>query len=79
MVIEILSTSTEKIDRRVKYVDYAAHGVTEYWIIDPLKKTVEKYILQKGEYYLDVKLSAHGTLSSTIVEDSTLDLSIMFI
>ena len=45
MVIEVLSRSTEKIDRGVKFNDYAAHNVREYWIVDPRKQIVEQYIL----------------------------------
>ncbi|AKD56486.1 Uma2 family endonuclease [Spirosoma radiotolerans] len=44
-VIEVLSKSTEKIDRGVKFNDYAAHNVREYWIVDPRKQLVEQYSL----------------------------------
>ncbi|HEX8278745.1 MAG TPA: Uma2 family endonuclease, partial [Segetibacter sp.] len=77
-VIEILSDSTEKIDRGIKFIDYAAHGVFEYWIIDPVKKTAEKYLLQQGEYFLEVKLSAEGRLQSSIVEGFAVDLAVLF-
>ncbi|MCW3105650.1 MAG: hypothetical protein JWQ09_156 [Segetibacter sp.] len=30
LAIEILSNTTEKIDRGIKFIDYAAHGVAEY-------------------------------------------------
>lgn len=76
--VEILSDSTEKIDRGIKFVDYAAHGVSEYWIIDPAKKTVEKYLLQQGEYYLDLKLSAKGKLQSTVAEGFEVELTELF-
>ncbi len=42
-IVEILSPSTEKIDREIKFRDYAQHGVREYRIIDPDKETVEQY------------------------------------
>jgi Uma2 family endonuclease len=76
--IEILSDSTEKIDRGIKFIDYAAHGVPEYWIIDPEKKSVEKYLLQQGEYYLEVKLTTEGRLLSTVVEGFALELHELF-
>ncbi|RYZ97336.1 MAG: hypothetical protein EOP47_21905, partial [Sphingobacteriaceae bacterium] len=31
----------------VKFEDYAAHGVQEYWIIDPVRKSVEQYQLDE--------------------------------
>jgi Uma2 family endonuclease len=43
LVIEILSKSTAKRDRGVKFEDYAAHGVREYWLIDPTRQTIEQY------------------------------------
>lgn len=34
-VVEILSQSTEAVDRGVKFEDYALNQVGEYWIADP--------------------------------------------
>ncbi|WP_041952181.1 Uma2 family endonuclease, partial [Spirosoma spitsbergense] len=42
-IAEVLSKSTEKYDRETKFADYAAHKVAEYWIIDPLRRTIEQY------------------------------------
>ena len=52
-IAEIISDSTEKRDRGIKFKDYALHGVKEYWIIDPEKKAIEQYILHehKFEYF----------------------------
>ena len=47
-VVEVLSPSTERHDRRIKFEDYAAHGIAEYWIIDPVALTVEQYTLPAG-------------------------------
>lgn len=44
-IVEVLSPSTAQIDRTIKFQDYAAHGVSEYWIVDPDTETVEQYIL----------------------------------
>jgi len=43
LVVEVLSKSTKKNDREVKFEDYAAHGVAEYWIIDSTRQTVETF------------------------------------
>jgi Uma2 family endonuclease len=55
-IAEVLSPSTKGNDRGVKFNDYAAHGVSEYWIIDPDKEFLEQYIL-KGEIY-ELRLKA---------------------
>ena len=52
-IAEVLSPSTERNDRRLKKQDYAAHGVSEYWIIDPVARTIEQYVLQGGDYQLE--------------------------
>ncbi|MFN0082424.1 MAG: Uma2 family endonuclease, partial [Ferruginibacter sp.] len=66
-VIEILSKSTEKKDRGVKFNDYELHNVKEYWIIDTNKKIVEQYILQKGKYELMVKIKT-GSIECSILK-----------
>ncbi len=48
-VVEVLSKSTEKNDRGIKFRDYAAHGIQEYWIIDPDSETIEQYRLISGD------------------------------
>ncbi len=48
LIVEVLSKSTTGRDRGVKFEDYAAHGVREYWIIDPIRKAVEQYELDEG-------------------------------
>ena len=52
LVVEVLSPSTAKNDRWQKARTYAAHGVPEYWIVDPMNQTVEVYALQDGQYTL---------------------------
>lgn len=66
-IIEVLSPSTEARDRGVKFEDYEAHGVREYWIADPKRKTIEQYKLVRGKYNLVLK-SASGTVKSFIVK-----------
>ena len=48
LAIEILSKSTEKRDRGVKYQTYLDHGVQEYWIVDPIAETIEQHLLATG-------------------------------
>jgi len=55
-VMEVLSNATEEYDRHEKMNIYCKVGVSEYWIVDWRKKTVEIYELDyEGEipkYYL---------------------------
>ncbi|MBN1561962.1 Uma2 family endonuclease [candidate division KSB1 bacterium] len=45
LVVEILSPSTAKRDREIKYKRYALYGVKEYWIVDPEKQAIEVHDL----------------------------------
>ena len=53
MVVEILSYSTRKKDLTIKKDTYEAHGVREYWVIDPWAKIIDVYLLRDGKYFLD--------------------------
>lgn len=79
LVVEILSESTESVDRGIKFQDYAAHGVREYWIVDTDARTVEQYVLPAGTdaYRLHEKL-AHGTVRSVVVDEFELGLNAIF-
>lgn len=49
-VVELLSKSTEYRDRGVKYETYQLHGVREYWLVEPLVKFIEVYVLVNGKF-----------------------------
>jgi Uma2 family endonuclease len=77
-VVEVLSDSTEENDRGIKLIDYAAHGVTEYWILDPVAETVEQYALQPaGEYKLLIKANT-GQVRSIAVEGFAIPVRAIF-
>lgn len=79
LIVEVLSESTESRDRGVKFEDYAAHGVGEYWIVDPEAESVEQYVLQAGDagYELRTK-AATGTLTSPVVTGFTISVRAIF-
>lgn len=76
-IVEILSNSTEKIDRGVKFKDYQNHGIEEYWIIDPENETIEQYLLKNGEYFLNMK-SFNGELRSVAIENFKIEIKSIF-
>lgn len=76
-IAEILSPSTEKYDRKEKFIDYAAHGVAEYWIIDPELEIVEQYFNENGMFNLFQKLHK-GQLESKMVKGFAVDLKDVF-
>lgn len=52
-IVETLSPSTAKRDRKDKKDIYERAGVGEYWIVTPQGKTVEIYYLENGRYVLE--------------------------
>jgi Uma2 family endonuclease len=51
LVVEVLSPSSIKRDRVVKFAAYERNGVGEYWLADPLYNTLEVFTLgQDGSY-----------------------------
>lgn len=76
-VVEVLSDSTEKTDRKTKFQDYAAHGVQEYWIVDAEKEFVEQYFLQNEQYELLLK-SNSGEINSVVLPDFKIPVKAIF-
>lgn len=62
-IVEVLSDGTAKRDRGIKFTDYQAHGVEEYWIVDADSQTVEQYHLVNGQYELILK-ATEGPIKS---------------
>jgi Uma2 family endonuclease len=48
-VCEVLSPSTEEHDRGTKMPLYAHNGVPWAWLVDPIKRVVEVYVLGKSQ------------------------------
>jgi Uma2 family endonuclease len=66
LIVEVLSPSTQKRDRGVKFLDYAKHGVSEYWIVDTEYEQVEIYQLDQATMtYPPTKKVGTGFLEST--------------
>lgn len=77
-VVEILSKSTWENDYGIKFNDYAAHGVSEYWIINPEKHIVEQYILENGEFQIYQKLVEKGTLKAFAIAGFEINIETIF-
>jgi len=53
LIVEIISADSKIRDRKVKYAEYQAAGVREYWIVDPLLRRFEAFTLgAAGKYEL---------------------------
>jgi Uma2 family endonuclease len=77
LVVEVLSESTERIDRGTKFEDYAAHGVTEYWIVDADRRVLEQYVLRGDAYELAIK-TGDGTVRCVAIPGAEFPVRALF-
>jgi Uma2 family endonuclease len=47
LVVEVVNPKQENRDYRYKRSEYAARGIAEYWIVDPLAEPLQGRIVQK--------------------------------
>lgn len=69
LVVEIMSPSSGVMDRIAKYAVYARAGIPEYWVVKPEGKSVEVFVLEKGEYRSLGVFSEQATLPTRIVPE----------
>jgi Uma2 family endonuclease len=79
-VIEILSPSSSRKDRMVKFYTYERFGVKEYWLVSPEDKTVEVFILgDDGKYSRPEFYTETHRIQSKILDGLKIDLEEVFI
>ena len=60
LIVEILSDFSLELDQDLKLSLYERSGVQEYWIVDPVLKTVKVYRFNGGVYERVAELSAEA-------------------
>lgn len=76
-IVEVLLDSTAGVDRGVKFDDYAAHGVDEYWLVDPETETIEQYELKNQAYELVIKAQT-GQITSLAIPQFEIPIRAIF-
>ena len=69
LVVEILSPSTARNDKIRKKAAYEKYGVKEYWIVDPMSKSVEVYLRKEDKLILDDVYSTYKDFESKALTD----------
>src|SRR5208337_2482334 len=67
LVVEVLPPYRQSYDRVTKLEQYALHGVTEYWVIDPIAESVEIYVLTGTKYELKGAFAGKEILQSPLL------------
>ena len=78
LVIEILSQSSARYDRVVKFSLYQRAGIKEYWIVDPVTRTVCVYTMEDGAYHAAAVYSSDFSVPVGILDNCNIDLSTVF-
>lgn len=67
LVVEIISPESRVRDRGEKFFEYEQGGVSEYWLLDPLRQQVEFYQLSENGIYRTVPLDQEGRYYSAVL------------
>jgi Uma2 family endonuclease len=74
LIVEVLSPATAAKDRKVKLRRYQRAGVREYWIVDPVHKTVEVYRLEENVFGKAEVYSEEDIVQVGIFDDCQINL-----
>ena len=78
LVIEILSPGTARYDKLIKFNLYQRAGVQEYWLVDPITRTVCVYVLEEGSYHAGTVYSCDLSVPVSVLDDCHVDLTTVF-
>ena len=78
LVAEVLSPSTAYYDLTLKREAYEAHGVEEYWIVDPEREAVTVLAREDGEYRTHADLRGAGRAASALLDGFAVEVVSLF-
>ena len=78
LIVEVLSPSTFRYDRKEKMELYCGFGVSEYWIVDPKNQSVEVYTLENDRYIMTYFAIEKGDIESKTLEGLKFEVSLIF-
>jgi Uma2 family endonuclease len=76
---EVISASTEAIDRGKKLAIYAREGVPYVWLINPTSQTLEVLTLRNGQWTMTATYAGRSAVRALPFEAIELDLSALWI
>ena len=78
LVVEILSKGTAIYDKGDKKDIYEMNGVWEYWLVDPISKSVELYSFVNQRFKLFQYATESGLVKSVLLEGFEIELTDIF-
>lgn len=77
-IIEIISPSTARYDYIRKLKLYADAGVREYWIVDPVQKSVHVYFLEHDKFKV-ISYTFQDKVKAGIYDDLWIDFTAFYV
>ncbi len=78
LVVEVLSPSSQRHDRMVKFNLYQRAGVKEYWIADPANQVIQSFALENGVYVIKELGTKDSIMRVHALNGCFIDLSKVF-
>jgi Uma2 family endonuclease len=78
LVVEVISPSSIRLDRHIKFDAYETAGVNEYWLVDLKTRSVEVYTLARGEYALFNQFTGDEQIESLVPTGVAIQTSSLF-
>jgi Uma2 family endonuclease len=76
---EVLSPSSETIDRRQKLAVYAREGVSHVWLVDPLLETLEVLRLESQRWSVRAKHEGRANVRAEPFDAIELELAALWL
>ncbi|MEM6644690.1 MAG: Uma2 family endonuclease [Bacteroidota bacterium] len=78
LVVEVLSPATGYYDLTKKRRVYEQAGVREYWLVDPIERTVTILTAEDGRYIEHQRLVEEGVATSVVLDGFQITLDDLF-
>lgn len=78
LIVEILSPSNQHHDLIIKMNLYAKFGVKEYWIVNPMNKSISIFTLDETQHYIQDIVKSNGVIKSKLFSDLSVDVDNLF-
>ena len=78
LVVEVLTPGTARNDRGRKMQTFARFGVPEYWMTNPVEKTIDVWRLVAGTYELHAHAGPGGRIGSTALDQLEFEIDPIF-
>jgi Uma2 family endonuclease len=78
IVVEIVSPESGEHDHGIKYIEYETIGIPEYWLIDPIRREADVYVLGEDRHCHRGAQDQHSRIVSTVLPGFALNPGILW-